>query len=92
MNEIDFYELLKKEKGKTFYNKTYKYVRLQYVCRDFLLFATPIPHLSLYLEINGKYPGAGRTDEIAIYPSRSERDWNKWKEERELMNSTKKQS
>lgn len=78
MNEnINLREILKGHEGETFYSPTFGNIKLSFIS-DVLYFEGINSTLSFNVDVNGTYCKDG---EICIFPSKEQRDWNKWVEE-----------
>lgn len=84
MNEnINLSEILKGHEGETFYSPTFGNSKLCYIY-DVLYFEGINATLSFDVNANGTYCKDG---EICIFPSKEQRDWNKWIEEQNYKSS-----
>ena len=78
MNEnINLCEILKGHEGETFYSPTFGNIKLRYIS-DVLYFEGINSTLSFDVDVDGTFCKDG---EICIFPSKEQRDWNKWVEE-----------
>lgn len=78
MNEnINLCEILKGHEGETFYSPTFGNSKLHCIS-DVLYFEGINSTLSFDVNVDGTYCKDG---EICIFPSKDQRDWNKWIEE-----------
>lgn len=84
MNEnINLYEILKGHEGETFYSPTFGNIKLSCIT-DVLYFEGINSTLSFNVYVDGTYCKDG---EICIFPSKEQRDWNKWIEEQKYKGS-----
>ena len=84
MNEnINLYEILKGHEGETFYSPTFGNIKLSCIT-DVLYFEGINSTLSFNVYVDGTYCKDG---EICIFPSKEQRDWNKWVEEQNYKGS-----
>lgn len=78
MNEnINLCEILKGHEGEIFYSPTFGNAKLRCIS-DVLYFEGINSTLSFDVDVDGTYCKDG---EICIFPSKEQRDWNKWVEE-----------
>lgn len=78
MNEqINLLEILKGHEGETFYSPTFGNIKLSCIS-DVLYFEGINSTLSFNVDVDGTFCKDG---EICIFPSKEQRDWNKWVEE-----------
>ena len=78
MNEnINLSEILKGHEDETFYSPTFGNCKLRFIS-DVLYFEGINSKLSFNVDVDGTYCKDG---EICIFPSKEQRDWNKWVEE-----------
>lgn len=78
MNEnINLSEILKGHEGETFYSPTFGNIKLSCIS-DVLYFEGINSIASFDVDADGTYCKDG---EICIFPSKEQRDWNKWVEE-----------
>lgn len=75
MNTIDLSKILKGHKGEAFYNPLLGYIKLKSVEAGLLNFFFGSSVFSL------PYDGTDRDGNLAVFPSKNQRDWNKWLEE-----------
>lgn len=74
MNEnINLCEILKGHEGETFYSSFYGIVELLYVNKEFCKFLSST--MSFIINSNGKYDSNA---ELCVFPSKDQRNWNKW--------------
>lgn len=79
MNEnINLCEILKGHEGETFYSPIFGNLTLFAINFQILEF-TSIENDTVAIESSGKF--YNKADEIAVYPSKDQRDWNKWGKE-----------
>lgn len=79
MNEnINLCEILKGHEGETFYSPIFGNVTLFAINFQTLEF-TSIENDTAAIENSGKF--YNKADEICVFPSKDQRDWNKWAEE-----------
>lgn len=76
--ELNLCELLKGHEGETFYSPVFGYLFFNKINDNFLYF-TCNGVIEVIINPNGKYVDSA--DELAIYPSKDQRDWNKWDKE-----------
>lgn len=78
MNEnINLCEILKGHEGETFYSPTFGNIKLNCIT-DIIYFESINGKVSFDIYPNGTYCTSG---ELIIFPSKDQRDWNKWVEE-----------
>lgn len=81
MNEnINFCEILKGHEGETFYSPAFGNIKLNCIA-DVIYFESINGKVSFDIYPNGTYCSDG---ELIIFPSKDQRDWNKWIEEQNL--------
>lgn len=73
---INLCEILKGHEGETFYSPVFGIVILQEILNDCLCIKSVDKVINLYKD--GKYDIHG---ECMIFPSKDQRDWNKWNNE-----------
>lgn len=79
MNEnINLCKILKGHEGETFYSPIFGDLTLFAINFQILEF-TSIENDTVAIESSGKF--YNKADEIAVFPSKDQRDWNKWLEE-----------
>ena len=79
MNDnINLCEILKGHKGETFYNPTFGNIKLNAIYGKFIKFMSIDKSVALTINSNGTFCSSG---EVCIFPSKDQRDWNKWIEE-----------
>lgn len=79
MNEnINLCEILKGHEGETFYSPIFGNLTLFAINFQILEF-TSIENDTVAIESSGKF--YNKADEICVFPSKDQRDWNKWFEE-----------
>lgn len=79
MNEnINLCEILKGHEGETFYNPLLGNIKLAYITDEYIVFSYNLDLDELFIKHNGN---SKNTDELAVFPSKDQRDWNKWIEE-----------
>ena len=78
MNEnINLCEILKGHEGETFYSPAFGNIKLNCIT-DIIYFESINGKVSFDIYPNGTYCSNG---ELIIFPSKDQRDWNKWIEE-----------
>lgn len=80
MSDLNLCEILKGHEGETFYSPIFGNLTLFAINFQILEF-TSIHNDTVAIENNGKF--YEDADEIAVFPSIDQRDWNKWIEEQE---------
>jgi len=78
--ELDLYKILKGHEGESFYSPCFGTLVLQSVTNSLITFDTlsqDVDEISVTFLNDGKYACEG---EINIFPSKNQRDWNKWAE------------
>ena len=79
MNEnINLYEILKGHEGETFYSLYWGEIKLTKINDKFLIFQNDNNIMNEITSFNGK---SIYSQELDIFPSKDQRDWNKWDEE-----------
>ena len=76
MEKENLCEMLKGHEGKTFYSPAFRIVILKEISNDYLRIKSVDKVINLYKD--GKYDIHG---ECMLFPSKDQRDWNKWIEE-----------
>lgn len=85
MNDnINLCEILKGHKGETFYNPTFGNIKLNAIYGKFIKFMSIDRSVALTINSNGTFCSSG---EVCIFPSKDQRDWNKWIEENKSKTS-----
>lgn len=79
MNEnINLCEILKGHEGETFYSPAYGHVCLSTVIQGGPIIVSAPGYSSISMKPNGTLPFS--TGECMLFPSKDQRDWNKWVE------------
>ena len=94
MNEnINLSEILKGHVGETFYSPIFGDVKLVYaVTEDIISYPIAVKVVSTdqvyYFTEEGKYEASVLDGEMLLFPSKDQRDWNKWIEENNKLPKT----
>lgn len=86
--DFNLYEILKGHEGETFYSPIYGDVHINFGVsgdNENVLRMYPAGEFSCYLPVspNGYHFDYSNSGEMIIFPSKDQRDWNKWIEEQE---------
>ena len=82
MNDnINLCEILKGHEGETFYSPIFGNVKIKSINYPIITIISSITDI-FYINSNGKF--YNNSDAICIFPSKDQRDWNKWDEEHNL--------
>lgn len=87
--DFNLYEILKGHEGETFYSPIYGDVHINFGVsgdNENVLRMYPAGEFSCYLPVspNGYHFDYSNSGEMIIFPSKDQRDWNKWVEENNL--------
>lgn len=75
---INLAEILKGHEDEEFYNPLFGNIKLSYIGDNYIVFSYNLDCAELFIKHNGN---SKDTDELAVFPSKYQRDWNKWVEE-----------
>lgn len=86
-NNINFCDILKGHEGETFYSPIVGNIIFDNISYDDFIyplhFITSVNNIITFTS-NGRYRSGFKNSEIMIFPSKNQRNWNKWIEEQKL--------